>query len=106
MLERACRDLARTRAELARPFSVSVNMPADELHAHGLSGKLEALLARAGLPAGALKIEITEGALVAQDDGSTAALESLTRAGVDIYIDDFGTGYSNPGYLGISRSPR
>ncbi|WP_084085549.1 putative bifunctional diguanylate cyclase/phosphodiesterase [Cupriavidus malaysiensis] len=100
VLERACQDLARTRAELARPFSVSVNMPADELHAHGLSGKLEALLARAGLPAGALKIEITEGALVAQDDGSTAALESLTRAGVDIYIDDFGTGYSNLGYLG------
>jgi len=100
VLERACADIARTCHEVGTTLSVSVNIPADELHASGLAAKLEALLARIGLPPGALKIEITEGALIQEGDSTSNALESLTRAGIEIYIDDFGTGYSNLGYLG------
>lgn len=46
-----------------------------------------------------LTLEITEGALLAEQEGSFAALEQLRSKGVRIAIDDFGTGYSSLSYF-------
>jgi diguanylate cyclase (GGDEF)-like protein/PAS domain S-box-containing protein len=48
---------------------------------------------------GRLDIEITEGALIDDWQGSTAKLSRLADAGLKIAIDDFGTGYSSLGRL-------
>ena len=99
VLEKASSDIARANAELGVSLTVAVNVPAEELHAPGFAGKVEAALRRSALAPTSLKVEITESALIPQGESSTSALEALANAGVEIVIDDFGTGYSNLGYL-------
>ena len=44
-------------------------------------------------------IELTESALVGEDEADTSQLDDLRRLGVRVAIDDFGTGYSGLAYL-------
>lgn len=57
------------------------------------------LLARYGLDASQLTMEITERLMLGQDPRSAEQLEVLHRMGVRLSVDDFGTGYSSLGYL-------
>jgi diguanylate cyclase (GGDEF)-like protein len=56
-------------------------------------------LTSSGLPPSSLKIEITETAVMANDDKSHAVLNGLRDLGVRVVIDDFGTGYSSLSHL-------
>jgi EAL domain-containing protein (putative c-di-GMP-specific phosphodiesterase class I) len=56
-------------------------------------------LSRAGIDAGRLELEITEGVLLHETDETLATLRRLHAIGVTIAMDDFGTGYSSLGYL-------
>ena len=58
-----------------------------------------ATLARAGLPAARLELEITESVFLAESKTNLATLHSLRALGVTIAMDDFGTGYSGLNYL-------
>lgn len=53
----------------------------------------------AGLPACALKVEVTESVLLDGENFSIEELLHLHAAGVMIALDDFGTGYSSLSYL-------
>jgi EAL domain-containing protein (putative c-di-GMP-specific phosphodiesterase class I) len=46
-----------------------------------------------------LDLELTESALMKEEDAAIAALQSLRTMGVTISLDDFGTGYSSLSYL-------
>ena len=59
---------------------------------------VRASLARSDVPAAALRLDVTEDAVMAAAD-PTAALEELTRTGISISIDDFGTGHTSLGRL-------
>jgi predicted signal transduction protein with EAL and GGDEF domain len=61
--------------------------------------RLLELLARTGLPASRLLIEVTEGSLIDDTERVCATLERLRAAGVGAALDDFGTGYSSLSYL-------
>lgn len=52
-----------------------------------------------GLPSSALKIEITETAVMESAEKSLALLAGLRELGVPVVIDDFGTGYSSLSHL-------
>lgn len=56
-------------------------------------------VARSGLPAHLLVIEVVENALIEDADEATEAIEELKAMGVRVAIDDFGTGYSSLSYL-------
>ena len=58
------------------------------------------LLERAGVPPEALRLEVTESALMEELETTRQALEELMAAGVRVLIDDFGTGYSSIARLG------
>ncbi len=53
------------------------------------------LLARSGLAANRLELEITESALVRDLKAAQDTLGALRNSGVQIVLDDFGTGYSS-----------
>jgi EAL domain-containing protein (putative c-di-GMP-specific phosphodiesterase class I) len=78
---------------------VAVNLSPNTLLDDTLPAVIDRLLAEHGVPAAALTLEITEGTLLADPDGSLLTLDRLRRLGIKISIDDFGTGYSSLGRL-------
>ncbi|WP_264060936.1 diguanylate cyclase domain-containing protein [Mycobacterium montefiorense] len=74
--------------------SVSVNLATTNLLDLELVGTIERLLWARGLPADALIIEITEGALV-DSVRSRNTVAELQHLGVRISLDDYGTGWSS-----------
>jgi diguanylate cyclase (GGDEF)-like protein/PAS domain S-box-containing protein len=95
VLEEACRQAVRWPAHLR----VAVNLSAVQFGQRDLVGQVAAILARTGLSAQRLELEITESLLI--EDSATArnALQALRQLGVRIALDDFGTGYSSLAYL-------
>lgn len=78
---------------------VSVNLSAAQLADPALVPDIEALLARTGMPAHRLELEITESQLMDNAHAAEQQLAALKALGVQLSIDDFGTGYSSLAYL-------
>ncbi|MBP3981087.1 EAL domain-containing protein [Acidovorax sp. JG5] len=79
--------------------SISVNLSAAQMSDPSLVTDIEALLARTGMPAHRLELEITESQLMDNAHASELQLAALKLLGVQLSIDDFGTGYSSLAYL-------
>ena len=79
--------------------SISVNLSAAQLADPLLVPDIEALLARTGMPAQRLELEITESQLMDNAHAAEQQLAALKSLGVQLSIDDFGTGYSSLAYL-------
>ncbi|MER8224995.1 bifunctional diguanylate cyclase/phosphodiesterase [Streptomyces sp. NPDC094143] len=94
VLETALGQVARWRAQgLFVP--VAVNVSPRDVHTPGFAGSVAARLARHGVPAGALQLEITEHVLLEDPQRAADTLNGLTAHGVKMSLDDFGTGYSS-----------
>ena len=93
-LAEACRE-ALTWPEAIR---VAVNVSPVQFRG-GLETAVTGALAGSGLPAGRLKLEVTESLLMHNPEQALACLHRLRGLGVRIALDDFGTGYSSLSYL-------
>ena len=80
------------------PASINLNLSPDDLSDDRVGRELETALREAGLPPTAVKLEITERALVNADSARKLIGEFRGR-GHEIAVDDFGTGYSSLSYL-------
>ncbi len=78
---------------------VAVNVSPIQFRSPLLVPAVQAALARSGLPAARLELEITESVLMADSEATLATLHQLRKLGVRISMDDFGTGFSSLGYL-------
>ena len=96
ILEAACREVASWPGDIR----VSVNVSPIQFELVDVVEEVREVLARTGLPAHRLDIEITEGIFMSNTRTVTASLSRLQQMGVGIALDDFGTGYSSLGYLG------
>ncbi len=56
-------------------------------------------MAESGVDPQFIEIELTEGAIMKDAEGSISTLERMRSRGITISIDDFGTGYSSLSYL-------
>ena len=79
-------------------FEIAVNLSARLLADKGFTLRLSALLARHGLPADKLTLELTETAALTGGEG-IEMIARLRELGVNISIDDYGTGLSTLDYL-------
>ena len=79
-------------------ISININLAPDDLRNDRVGVELARCLAEAQLPPGALKLEITERALV-NSDTSRAMIREFRGRGHQVAVDDFGTGYSSLSYL-------
>ncbi|MFD7440516.1 putative bifunctional diguanylate cyclase/phosphodiesterase [Streptomyces sp. NPDC059909] len=94
VLETALGQVAKWRAQgLFVP--VAVNVSPRDVHTAGFAGAVAARLARHGVPAGALQLEITEHVLLEDPQRAADTLAGLAGHGVKMSLDDFGTGYSS-----------
>ncbi|MGW1726111.1 putative bifunctional diguanylate cyclase/phosphodiesterase [Streptomyces sp. NPDC002306] len=94
VLETALAQVARWRAQ-GLYVPVAVNVSPRDVHTPGFAGSVAARLARHGVPAGALQLEITEHVLLEDPQRAADTLAGLTGHGVKMSLDDFGTGYSS-----------
>ena len=101
VLHEACRQAAHWDAEAPDhpPLRVGVNLSPRQLADPALIDDVRDALARSGLHAGRLVLEVTETALMGDLDASIRRLQELRDLGVSISMDDFGTGYSSLAYL-------
>ncbi|MBG57245.1 MAG: cyclic diguanylate phosphodiesterase [Porticoccus sp.] len=79
-------------------LSINLNLSAQDFQSDRLFVHLETELKTAGLATSAIKLEITERALV-DSDSARQRIRTLRRQGHLVAIDDFGTGYSSLSYL-------
>ncbi|MFF9689120.1 putative bifunctional diguanylate cyclase/phosphodiesterase [Streptomyces sp. NPDC014623] len=94
LLEEAV-EQAADRSRAGHPVSVSVRVSAARLLDRTLPpGPVEALLARHGLPSGALMIEVADSDPRISFDELEQRLVALRRLGVRIALDGFGSGYA------------
>jgi diguanylate cyclase (GGDEF)-like protein/PAS domain S-box-containing protein len=101
VLNEACRQMQLWRDRFADGvgMSISVNLSTRQFMHPDLLPQVDAVLARTGLPAPMLKLEITESVVIHHQDLVAAALVALRARGIQLCIDDFGTGYSSLSYL-------
>jgi diguanylate cyclase (GGDEF)-like protein len=98
-LDEGLRKLASWRRERAQSdLTLSVNISASQI-TPALQGVVGGALARHGVPPSALRLEITEVALVNDHEVNRRLLGDLRALGVQLSIDDFGTGFSSLAYL-------
>jgi diguanylate cyclase (GGDEF)-like protein len=98
VIDQALEQQARWRA-VGLDLEMSVNLSARNLHDPELLGQIESLLSRHATPAGALTVEVTESAAMADPDRAIGVLSALRAQGVGVSIDDFGSGNASLAYL-------
>jgi diguanylate cyclase (GGDEF)-like protein len=89
----------RVWMDAGRPLQVSVNLSARSLLDEQLPRQVADLLARHGVRAELLLLEVTESALMTEPDKARRLLGALSALGVRLSIDDFGAGYTSLGQL-------
>ncbi|WP_170131291.1 putative bifunctional diguanylate cyclase/phosphodiesterase [Quadrisphaera granulorum] len=82
-----------------RHLEMSINVSARQLADPDLPRTVASVLARHGVPASQLVLEITETALMLDPDAAATTLGRLVDLGARIAVDDFGTGYASLTYL-------
>lgn len=102
-LDEACRQLREWQDTVGNGttdrLQVSVNLSARQLADDDLPTLVAQTLARHGIPAHRLILEITESMMIHDVDATIRRLRELKELGVQLAVDDFGTGYSSLGYL-------
>jgi len=80
-------------------LKLSINLLPEDISRDGYDQWLLDEAAAAGLDPKRLTVEITESALLLDQQAVAARLSRLREAGVTIAVDDFGTGYASLAYL-------
>ena len=101
VLREACRQIRewRTQYPTDPPLSVSVNLSAKQFRQPDLVEQIARVLTAWDLEPSALRLEITESAIIEHPAAAIEALQRLRELGVQVDLDDFGTGYSSLSYL-------
>jgi len=99
ILRQACRQARRWLDSGLALHSIAVNVAGEQLQRGNFAETVRNILDETGLPADKLELEVTEGFIMWQAEGSLDTLHALSQLGVTLSIDDFGTGYSSLAYL-------
>jgi diguanylate cyclase (GGDEF)-like protein/PAS domain S-box-containing protein len=99
VFEEACRAFKKWEKEGVGVERISVNISSVQFHDEHFMVKIKEILARYGVDAGAVEIEITERFIMEYSTTNMTILEDLRKLGCRISIDDFGTGYSSMSYM-------
>src|SRR5215210_5228427 len=101
VLREACRQAKewQERYPSDLPLMIGVNLSARELQHPALVGDVERALREARLDPQWLTLEITESAVLKDEEHNIDAMRRLGVLGIRFALDDFGTGYSALDYL-------
>jgi diguanylate cyclase (GGDEF)-like protein len=84
---------------IGHDITMAVNVSARLLTDLDLPDFVAEVLARHGVPASRLTVEVTESTIMADPKRALQVLGALRAMGVSLAVDDYGTGYSSLSYL-------
>lgn len=99
ILREACYEVKRWHNAGFDDLRMSVNVSAKQFEKKGLVRIVRLILLETNLAPHHLELEITESAILADEEKATKIMRQLNDLGVHISIDDFGTGYSSMSHL-------
>jgi len=99
VLEAACTQFVAWQRDRLPIDHVSVNVSARQFRKTGFAQLVADILRASGMPAGALRLEMTESAVIDDIAATNENLAGLVKLGTPLGLDDFGTGYSSLAYL-------
>jgi EAL domain-containing protein (putative c-di-GMP-specific phosphodiesterase class I) len=100
IMELACLQLKQwLSSQKTDNLYVSCNLFGDHFFSTSLPDDIVKILDRVGLSPKQLRIELTEGALLEDNEVVLANMYAFKQLGIKILLDDFGTGYSSLSYL-------
>lgn len=99
VLSSALSQAAAWRAQGHAGLRVAVNLSARDFEKIDVVDRVARAIEAARVGPGVLEIEITEGMLLADAEGTLAKVGRLHDHGIRVVIDDFGTRYSSLSYL-------
>ena len=100
VLDEVCRQARQWRVQNGLSVAMAVNISPLQLRVGRTVALLRDMLQRHDMPPELLELEVTESALMQDNEAAVQELRALTQQGVRIAIDDFGIGYSNLSRLG------
>jgi diguanylate cyclase (GGDEF)-like protein len=92
-------EACKTAVTWPQNIKVAVNISPIQFRNRTLLPCVRKVLTRTGLDPSRLELELTESALLQENETTVTALHELRELGVRIALDDFGTGYSSLSYL-------
>jgi diguanylate cyclase (GGDEF)-like protein len=99
VIRTACAQLREWREMNLPRLRISVNVSAQQFQQAAFVQTVTNAVEDFDVIPGTLALEITETALMTNEEEAIRQLAQLRRIGVELSIDDFGTGYSSLGYL-------
>jgi EAL domain-containing protein (putative c-di-GMP-specific phosphodiesterase class I) len=99
VIEEAMRAYSKINADNGRPIAVSINLSARQLMDAKLPDRLDGLARTNGVTPSLFQIEVTESAIMSDEQAAINVLYRFREYGFPISIDDFGTGYSCLNYI-------
>ena len=101
VIRAACKDAARWQRESAgsEALFVSVNVSARQLRGGDFRQQVLEALSASGLPPHLMHLELTETAVLGDEEQTRHVLAGLRDHGIKIWLDDFGTGFSGLSHL-------
>jgi len=99
VIDLACAQLAAWRGQgphdAGMAVPVSINVSPKQFLRGGVQRELADALLRHGVAPGLLEVEITESAMMGDQEEILAELAAIRALGIKLHVDDFGTGYSS-----------
>lgn len=101
ILHTACAQVVKWQKEMGskKPLSIAVNLSGKHFAHPDLVEQINTVIAETGIDPSALKLELTESAIMENAEMAILMLKQIKQTGVQLSIDDFGTGYSSLSYL-------
>ncbi|MFL0799500.1 MAG: EAL domain-containing protein [Agarilytica sp.] len=99
VIEEAISTLAKWNAKRARPWSMAINVSAIQLSDNVLIDCLDSTMQRYNIDPRLIDIELTETALMKDNETTLSVITGIHNLGVRLSLDDFGTGFSSVSHI-------
>jgi diguanylate cyclase (GGDEF)-like protein/PAS domain S-box-containing protein len=100
VIEQCCAQVARWSGDPGNAgLTMAINLSPVQFAQPDLAEHLAHTLGACGVNPSRIRLELTEGVLLEDEEAAIRVLHQLREIGVGLCMDDFGTGYSSLGYL-------
>lgn len=95
VIRSVCRQIAQWKKMGLPPIMITINVSVQQIQRSDVGNLIQRALDEYSLDPGQVCLEVTESALLEEDEALSRFIHKLDKLGVNLAIDDFGTGFSN-----------